>query len=171
MLLLFRFVAAMALSLFRPRIGFDGEAVTRLTVLPHDCDLNLHLNAGRYLSFMDVARGELLGRLRLLGPLLRRGWRPVMGGCVIRFRRSLLPFQRFTIRSRVAGWDEKWFYIEHVAERDGALCAVGHVRTLIRSRSGNVSPRDVLALGGVTDPAPPPLPSFVADWREIEEAR
>lgn len=160
----------MIAARFRRRIGALDEARVRFTVLPHDCDLNFHLNAGRFLSFMDVARMDLIGRLRLLHPLLRRGWRPVMGGCVIRFRRSVLPFQRFDIRSRVVGWDDKWFYIEHVVEKDGIFCAVGHVRTLVRGKEGNVPPGDVLALIG-EDTAAPPLPEFVAHWREIEDAR
>lgn len=157
-------------SHFRRRIGALDEARVRFTVLPHDCDLNFHLNSGRFLSFMDVARMDLIGRLRLLRPLLRRGWRPVMGGCVVRFRRSVLPFQKFDIRSRVVGWDEKWFYIEHIVEKDGIFCAAGHVRTLIRGKEGNVATRDVLALFGEA-PDAPQLPDFVHHWREIEDAR
>jgi acyl-CoA thioesterase FadM len=171
MLLFFRFVFVMLKALFRRRIGVLDESVVRFTVLPHDCDLNFHLNAGRYLSFMDAARGDLIGRLRLLRPLLKRGWRPVMGGCVMRFRRSVLPFQRFTVRSRVLGWDEKWFYVEHVVEKDGVFCATGHVRTLIRSKSANIPPSEVWALIGAGETPSPELPPFVARWREIEDAR
>ena len=162
----------MVLARFRRRIDPLGEARVRFTVLPHDCDLNFHLNAGRYVSFMDVARMDLIGRVRLLGPLLRRGWRPVMGGCIIRFRRSVMPFERFSIRSRLVGWDEKWFYIEHIVEnKDDAFCAAGHVRTLIRGKSGNVAPSDVFALLDIKDTTSPPLPDFVANWRELEENR
>jgi acyl-CoA thioesterase FadM len=169
--LLIRFILTMILARFRRRIELLGEARVRFTVLPHDCDLNFHLNSGRYLSFMDVARMDLIGRLRLLQPLLKRGWRPVMGGCVIRFRRSVMPFERFSIRSRVVGWDEKWFYIEHIVEnKDGAFCAAGHVRTVIRGKSGTIPTRDVIPLLG-REIASPPLPDFVAQWRELEDAR
>lgn len=161
----------MILSRFRRRIELTGEARVRFTALPHDCDLNFHLNSGRYLSFMDVARMDLIGRLRLLSPLLKRGWRPVMGGCIVRFRRSVMPFERFSIRSRVLAWDEKWFYIEHIVENArGDFCAAGHVRTLIRGKSGNVSTRDAIALLGEDIPSPP-LPDFIAQWRELEDAR
>src|SRR5688572_28766031 len=110
MLLLFRFLITSLRSVFRARIGALDESVVRFTALPHDCDLNFHLNAGRFLSFMDVARMDLLGRTRLLGKLLRRRWRPLMGGATVRYRRSVLPLQRFDVRSRVLGWDAKWFY-------------------------------------------------------------
>jgi len=158
MVLLFRFLIAGFASLFRSRIGALDESVVRFTVLPNDCDLNFHLNAGRFLSFMDVARMDLLGRTGLLRKMLRKKWRPLMGGVTVRYRRSILPFERFAIRSRVLGWDEKWFYIEHVVEREGNLCAIATVRTLVRSRAGNVATRDVLALLGAENTPSPELP-------------
>jgi acyl-CoA thioesterase FadM len=170
-LLLFRFLITIFKSALRPRIGAFDESVVQYTVLPTDCDLNIHLNAGRFLSFMDVARMDLLARMRLLFPLLRRGWRPVMGGCTVRYRRSILPFQRFDIRSRVLGWDEKWFYLEHICEVRGQLCAIGTVRTLIRSKSGNVAPPQILKLLGLDELTSPPLPEFVLRWRAAEDAR
>ena len=170
MLLLVRFLVTILRGSFRRRVGPLEESVTRFTALPHDCDLNFHLNAGRFVSFMDVARIELLARMRLLPKLLRRGWRPVMGGCVVRFRRSVMPFERFDIRSKVAGWDDKWFYIEHIVEKDGVFCAAGHMRTLIRGKHGNIPTGDVIALIDKTTTSPP-LPEFVANWRELEDAR
>lgn len=170
MLLLARFLITVIASFFRRRIGPLDESVVRFTVLPHDCDLNFHLNGGRFVSFMDVARVELIGRTGLLSKMLRRGWRPIMGGVLVRFRRSVLPFQRFTIRSRVIGWDEKWFYLEHVVEKDGELCAVGHVRALIRTTGANVPVADVLALMGEHRPSPE-LPEVVRRWDEAERAR
>ncbi|HYC59533.1 MAG TPA: thioesterase family protein [Thermoanaerobaculia bacterium] len=172
MLLLIRFIATMIKARFRSRIGPLDESVVRFTALPHDCDLNFHLNAGRFVSFMDIARLELIGRTRLIGPMLRRGWRPVMGGAVVRFRREVKPFERFDIRSRVIGWDEKWIYVEHVVEKNGTFCAIGHMRTVIRAkdRNGNVPPSEVLAVLK-QDIASPDLPEFVARWRDAEDAR
>jgi acyl-CoA thioesterase FadM len=170
MLLLFRFLLTMLKSRFRSRIGPLDESVVRFTALPHDCDLNFHLNAGRYVSFMDVARIELIGRVRFIGPMLRRKWRPVAGGAVLRFRKSVLPFERFDIRSRVIGWDEKWIYVEHIVEKDGEFCAIGHMRTVIRSKQGTVPPAEVLAAMNFNITSPP-LPEFVAKWRAAEDER
>jgi acyl-CoA thioesterase FadM len=123
MLLFFRFILITIASMFRSRIGPVDESTTSFTALPHDCDLNIHLNAGRYLCFMDVASMDLIGRTRLLRPLLKRKWRPIMGGCTVRYRREIRPFERFRVRSRVIGWDEKWIYLEHVVETRSASCA------------------------------------------------
>lgn len=173
MLLLFRFIAVMIASFFRPRIDPLGESVVPFTVLPTDCDLNVHVNAGRYLSFMDVTRVELLGRTRLFRKVMSRGWRPIAGGAVVRFRRSLLPFERFTIRSRVIGWDEKWFYFEHLIERNGELCVTGHARVLLRhlKKKENIPTRAFLELAGIAHRPAPELPEFVKQWRDAENAR
>lgn len=171
MVLFFRFIIVMVASLFRSRIGPLDESLVRFTVLPNDCDLNFHLNAGRYLGFMDVARMDLIGRTGLLRKMLRRKWRPVMGGVVVRYRRSIPPLARFEIRSRVLGWDEKWFYIEHVVEREGKFCAIGTVRTLVHSAASNITTRDVLALVAAENTPSPELPEFVRRWRDAEDAR
>ncbi|HUP59064.1 MAG TPA: thioesterase family protein [Thermoanaerobaculia bacterium] len=170
MLLFFRFCLAILKGRLRRRIGVLDESSLRFTVLPTDCDLNFHLNAGRFISLMDVARMELITHSRLLPALVKKKWRPIMGGIVVRYRRSILPLERFTIRSRVLGWDEKWFYIEHIVEKDGVFCASGIVRMLVRGATGNIAPPDVLALTGAAMPSPP-LPDFVLGWRALEDAR
>jgi acyl-CoA thioesterase FadM len=169
--LLFRFLLVMLLSRFRRRIAPLGEARLRFTVLPTDCDLNFHLNAGRYISFMDVARVELLGRMRLFRKVIKAGWRPINGGMIIRYRRSILPFERFDLRSRVIGWDEKWIYFEHILERNGELCAIANARGLFRHGKRSIPPGEMAEMLGISDPSSPPLPPHVEAWRRAEDAR
>lgn len=172
MVLLIRFFITIFAARFRTRIAPLDESRVRFTVLPNDCDLNFHLNAGRYFSFMDIARIELLARMRVLRPVIKRGWRPIVGGGVVRYRRSIQPFERFAIRSRVLGWDEKWFYIEHILERgDGSLAAIGTVRTLLRGDGRNVEPRELMELMSAGELQSPPLPEFVEQWRRAEDLR
>jgi acyl-CoA thioesterase FadM len=159
MLLLFRFLITVLKSGFRSKTGPLDSSVVRFRALPHDCDLNFHLNAGRYLSFMDVARIELLGRMRVLRSVLGRGWRPIMGGVTVTYRRSVMPFERFSVTSRVMAWDEKWFYIEHLVHKnDGTLAATGIARVLLRGKSGNVQPLELLALLGFQGLLSPEIP-------------
>jgi acyl-CoA thioesterase FadM len=159
MLLIFRFLITILSSGLRKAIRPLDPAVVYFRAWPQDCDLNFHLNAGRYVSFMDIARVELLARMRLLRPVLKRGWRPIVGGGAVTYRKSVMPFERFSVESRVAAWDEKWFYIEHlVHKRDGALAARGVMRTLLRGPDGNVAPRELLALMGLEDLQSPEVP-------------
>lgn len=159
-------------SLFRPRIGVLDQALVTMRVWPNDLDLNFHANSGRYVSFMDVGRIDLLVRMRIFRKVIRAGWRPMVGGSILLYRRSLLPLERFTVRSRVIGWDEKWSYFEHVIEKaDGQLAASAYVRGVFRSSEGNVSPEEFLALAGQPGLASPPLPDVVSRWREAEALR
>ena len=172
MVLLFRFLWTIFKARFRKRIEPLDASVVRFRVLPHDCDLNFHLNAGRFLSFMDISRIELLARMRIFSKVIRRGWRPVVGGAVIRYRRSVEPFERFSVQSRTVGWDEKWFYVEHLLSRaDHSMAAIAYTRVTLRKKDGTVPPRELIELMGFSELKAPPLPSFVEDWRRAEDAR
>ena len=140
-----RFLFTILKGGFRSRIGPLDSSVVRFTVLPHDCDLNIHLNAGRFLSFMDIARIELLGAhaRAATGAASADGGRwcggdgdplPPVGPAVRALQRT----------SRVVGWDEKWFYIEHILDaRTARWPPSAHMRTVLRTKSGNVPPREV----------------------------
>jgi acyl-CoA thioesterase FadM len=159
MLLFFRFLITLVKGGFRSRIGPLDPSVVHFRALPQDCDLNLHLNAGRYVSFMDVARSELFARRRVFRTLLRRGWRPIMGGATVTYRRSVLPFERFSVTSRLMAWDDKWLYLEQLVHKgDGTLSATGIVRMLLGGKGGEPSPREVLTLLGIGDIPSPEIP-------------
>jgi acyl-CoA thioesterase FadM len=165
--LLFRvFLVILRSLLQRPSTLLD-PSVLHMRVWPTDIDLNFHLNDGRYVSLTGVGRTDLLARTRLLRDGIRRGWYPVVGATMIRYRREIRAFQRFTLRSRILCWDEKWFYFEHFFESQGALAAVAYVRGLLRTRSGLVPSSDVLALLGHTAPSPP-LPPAIERWRQAD---
>jgi acyl-CoA thioesterase FadM len=165
MVVLFRLFFAILKSRFRRRLGILDDCVIAMRVWPNDLDLNMHMNSGRYLSMMDIGRVEILARTRLLRRVLKRGWRPMVGATFIRYRKSLLPFERFTVRSRIVCWDEKWIYFEHSMERRGEIAAHAYVRGLMRGREGNVKPRELLALAGSEGMPSPPMPQAIERWR------
>ena len=167
MVVLFRHLFAIFKSRFRRPLGVLDDCVIAMRVWPNDLDLNMHMNSGRYLSMMDIGRVEILARTRLLRPVLRRGWRPMVGATFIRYRKSLLPFERFTVRSRVVCWDEKWHYFEHILERRGEVAAHAYVRGLMRGPEGNVRPKELLELAGTPELASPEMPPDIEAWRAI----
>lgn len=172
MVVLLRFLKSLVVSLFQPKLEPLGEAVVRMRVWPNDLDLNMHVNSGRYLSFMDIGRVEVIARMRVLRKALAKGWRPINGGTMITFRRSLLLWERFTVRTRILCWDEKWFYFEHVIERgNGDLAAAASARALFRGPAGNVAPAALIELAGHGEIASPPMPDHIVRWRDAESAR
>lgn len=132
----------------------------------NDCDINLHLNNGRYLTFMDLARVHFMAQAGLLAPLWRQGWLPVLSAVEMSFIRPIQPLQRFEIVTRLLTWDEKYFYIEQRFETGGRLCAVGTVKGLFLHGRERVASAAVVGLLG-PGIAAPNLPDIVRHWNDL----
>lgn len=148
------------------RRGLFEDSRLTFRVLPNDCDLNLHMNNGRYLSFMDLGRVHLTAQAGLLAEMRRRGWMPVLAAAEITFVRSLNPFDRFELVTRVMTWDEKYIYLEQRFERDGELCAHAYVKGLFLARGGRIPNAEVTAAIGYSD-GPPPMSEALRRWAEL----
>jgi acyl-CoA thioesterase FadM len=165
--LLFRLFIIFIESFFRKRLHPLAESVLHLRVLPTDLDLNLHMNNGRYLSLMDLGRLDLLIRTDLAKALVGQRWQPLVGAANLRYKLSLLPFQRYTLHTKVIGWDEKWFYIEQRFKRNRRTIAVGLVKCLFRGNRRNIRPEECLRLIHVNID-PPDMPEHVLKWLSME---
>jgi acyl-CoA thioesterase FadM len=139
-------------------------------VWPNDLDSNLHMNNGRYLLAMDLGRWDYGLRAGVLQPAFRRRWFPVVGSATLRFRRALDPFQRFELATRLAAWDEKWWWFEQRFEVGREVHAVGRVKALFRGPKGNVPTAALLEATGYRDVAQPEMPESIRLWQQSEEA-
>jgi len=148
--------------------GETSECIYR--VWPHDIDLFGHMNNGRYLQIMDVARVDWMLRTGVIGAMRRNRWGAVLGGGVVRFRRSLKPMQRYRVRTRLVCWDERWFYHEHTfLSLSGDCIAVGITRAALRGGADWVTSDRVVGIvheGAVS----PPVPAYLAELLSAEEA-
>ncbi len=152
------------------RCGLFEASRIAFRVLPNDCDLNLHMNNGRYLSFMDLGRLHLTAQAGLLPLLRRQRWMPVLAAAEITYLRSLNPFERFELVTRVITWDEKYVYLEQIFERDGKICAHAQVKGLFLAASGRVPSAEVVRMIGYAD-APPPLTAALHQWSALEVSK
>jgi len=165
--LLVRLLWVIIESFFRRRLHPLAESVLHFRVLPNDLDLNMHINNGRFLSLMDLGRIDLLLRTDLAGALIKHRWQPLVGAINIRYKQSLLPFQKYRLHTKVIGWDEKWFYIEQRFERKNRTIAVALVKTLFRGNHRNITPQQTLKLIHVNID-PPQIPEKVLRWLSME---
>jgi acyl-CoA thioesterase FadM len=165
--LIFRLILIFIESFFRKRLHPLSESVLHLRVLPNDLDLNLHMNNGRYLSIMDLGRLDLLIRTDLFKALVDHRWQPLVGTANIRYKQSLMPFQKYRLRTKVIGWDEKWFYIEQRFDRGNRTIAVALVKAVFRGPRKNISPDDTLKLIHVNID-PPQMPDKILKWLSME---
>jgi acyl-CoA thioesterase FadM len=138
--LLFRMLRVIVAALFRSRISLLDSSELRFRVLPTDLDINIHMTNARYLSFMDLGRTDLMFRAGMLKMVRREKWMPVVGHIDIKFRRPLSPFQRFSLKSRLLYWDEKWLYLEQKLESARGVHSVAIVRGLFIDRNGVAVP-------------------------------
>lgn len=170
MVVLLRLLKCLITSSFKRRIDPLGEGVITMRVWPNDLDLNFHANSGRFVSFIDIGRVDLVVRLGVMRKVLALKWRPLVGGSMLLYRRSLLPFERFKVRSRIVCWDEKWLYFEHIIEKGGGEVAfTAIVRGLIRGPAGNVPPQAMIDLAGHDKLRSPAMPPHITRWLEAEK--
>ncbi len=161
-----RFLGLLLRIPFIVRRGVLEPSRARFRVWPSDCDLNFHMNNGRYLTLMDLGRAHLLAQMGFLGTIARRRWAPVLAAAEISYIRALNPLQRFTLVTRLLTWDEKYFYLEQRFESDSALCAVALVKGLFIAPQGRLAPSEMLTTLGIEMP-PPTMPAVVQHWNEL----
>ncbi|MFM6982325.1 MAG: acyl-CoA thioesterase [Microbacteriaceae bacterium] len=159
-------------STFLPRatkkeVSMFDDSVTVMRVWPTDLDFYLHVNNGSYLQMMDVARTNWTAELGGMTKLRAKGWYPVVAANTVRYRKSLLPWQKFEIHTRLLGWDGRMNYIEQDVVRGGVLYAQAFIAGRFLGRGGErIAPADVVKLltGEVVES--PALPEKVLVWAQ-----
>jgi acyl-CoA thioesterase FadM len=100
---------------------------------------------------------------------MRRKWYPVLAATQLRFRRPLNLFQRFEIRTRIVGWDDKWVFIEQKILRKGKLVTHAFLKGAFVGPQGTVPITELVKLIG-RGAASPPLPAEWRAWLDAEGA-
>lgn len=151
--LYFRFILLLVKSLFNKKSTDMFQACsTKFRVWLFDLDLNFHMNNGRYLTIMDLGRFDLLIKARVFGKLLKNGYYPVVASESIRFKKSLAPFQKFDLISKVESWDERDFFISQTFISNNEVYAVGYIKGRFKKRGqkGSVPTKELFELVGRT---------------------
>lgn len=167
--LLLRMLVVVTTALMsRNSLDLLGESVLTFRVLPTDLDLNGHMNNGRYLTLMDLGRIDLTIRCGLMQQAMQRNWRPVVGGTIINYKRSLMPFEIYQLKTRLVYWDEKWVFLEQRFERNGVVVAVGIIKGVFRHpQTGNVPASQIAQSMGIHEPSPE-VPPGIHLWLQAE---
>lgn len=164
----FRLLKVLVCAFFGPRLTLTDVSMLRFRVWPNDLDINVHMNNARYLALMDLGRLDLIARGGMWRAVLKQRWQAVIGGALVRYRRPLKPFQRFTLTSRLLCWDERWLYIEHRIESAHGPACLTLVRGAFLRGGAIVPPAEVACAAGYDGPTPP-VPDWVAQWRATDD--
>ncbi|GAA1319407.1 thioesterase family protein [Leucobacter albus] len=159
-----------------PRLDFSAVSRSHFRVWPTDLDILRHMNNGKYLSLMDIGRFDLMQRNGVLELLARESWYPVVVGQTISYRKSLNPWMKFTIESRVLGFDAQAVYMEQRFVRPAPagsgiagspeVYARAIVRARILRRAGGVVPVEEIIAKSGADPQALQVPAEYLEWGE-----
>jgi acyl-CoA thioesterase FadM len=154
----------------KPPLGLFDTHVLPMRCLPNDLDGFLEMNNGRILTLYDLGRFGLSIRIGLWDVLKRERWGLVVAGSSVRYRARITGLQRFEMRTRLVGWDDRFFYIEQGMWRGETCCNHALLRTGV-TRKGRLAPvADVASAMGHAEPSPP-LPDWVRGWAEADGQR
>jgi len=172
--LLFRLLRVVLSYRFRGPAAFADETVLTFRVWPTDLDYLWHMNNGKYFALMDLGRFDMLLRTGFVRVMRANKWYGVVASETMRFRRSLTPFQRFELRTRTIGWDEKSFYLQHTFVRNGEVIGVAIVRARFLSGQTHaalnaVEVAEAVSPGAVSSPLPEYIRSLQAAEKEYSK--
>jgi acyl-CoA thioesterase FadM len=153
-----------------PPLGLFDAHVSHHRCWPWDLDPWRELNNGRTLTLFDLGRVPAFRRLRFMRAVSENGWRLAVAGVSVRYRRRVRAFDRITMRTRLIGWDDRFWYVEQSMWRDGDCTTHMLLRGAASGPDGIVSPARVIATVGHVAESPP-LPDWVAAWIAAEAAR
>lgn len=166
--LYFRLALAWLRSLRTERLTPMMSTNTHFRVLPSDLDVFGHMNNGRFLQIMDVARFEWMLRTNVWSALRREGWLPSLGGNLVHYRRALKPFARYRVQTQLLGYEGPWVLLEHrFRDANGRIAAVSCTRASLRRGRRMVPGQEVFE---TVDPRALDLrpPAYVIPWLEAD---
>lgn len=162
--LVFRMLYTLVISLWQGDAPITASFKLRMRTWPNDLDTNFHMNNGRYLTLMDLGRTQMMIRSGLFWKIIKEKWMPVVGEAHIKFKKSLAPFESFTLETKVHSWDEKWVYMEQsFYNSKGQLAASGYVKALIKGPKGKIPTAELLNHLQHSGVSPQDPPSFFAE--------
>ncbi|MBY8965368.1 acyl-CoA thioesterase [Algiphilus sp. NNCM1] len=158
-----RFVASALRSVARPGHPLDAPLVQHSMVWPTDLNVGMHMDNVRYLQLMNRARNELLMRSGIMRAARARRLGVPVAQCVMRYKRSLMPFERFCLRTQIIGWNERRFFMAQDFVRDGQVVASGQLQYAFVGPEGRVAPATIFSALLGREAVSPPLPAELLD--------
>lgn len=139
-----------------------------MIALPSDIDLNIHINNGVYFSMMDLGRFDLIFRTNLLRVLKKERIYPLVASQMIRYNKSIPLFAKFSVLTKVVGWDDKFFFLQQKFQMKNETVALAIVKTRFKqSKKGGISPSDFVRLCGENLKSPK-IPDWILQWESNE---
>jgi YbgC/YbaW family acyl-CoA thioester hydrolase len=169
----FRLIWLFVIGRSRSAVGLLDGCVTPFRVWPSDLDVLRHMNNGKYLSIMDLARIDFLQRTGIAAKFKRAGLFPIVTKSCMRYRRSLTLWQSFTIETAFVAANETEFFISQRFMRQQKCVAYGMIQgRMMHGKRGSIPTAETLSIAGSPDIALPlgmgAQVSFESVWAQLE---
>jgi len=130
----------------------------------------VRVSNGRYPSYLDLGRFDLLIRHGYLFRAVGKGYYAVVSGQALKYKKSLRLFQIFEVHSQFRHCGEKWGYMEHRIYQNGNLCVIGIVKGLFKGPAGKLSWKEVFEMGGLDTSRMPSDEAVALDYDRLENS-
>lgn len=169
MSMMWRFILVFLTTKYNPSASLFKMARQSFIALPTDIDFYMHINNGRYLSFLDIARIKIMVETKIMAILKKNKIYGVVACEMIRFKKSISLFQRFEITTQLIYWDDKYFYIKQSFYIKNELSAFAIVKIrFIHKERGVISPEEVFRVANITEQAGQ-MPNYVKHLNAAEK--
>jgi acyl-CoA thioesterase FadM len=163
-----RFLITLIVEPFKKRIRYPEEHIISYRVWFTEADLSA-MNASQVLMITEMARLSMVIRCGVFRKLIQYKWMPVMAASNIKFIKPIKRFQKFTVRSLMIGYDEKFWYMKHqLYNSKNELAAVILVKACYVCKAKVVPAVELLNL--LNEPITSlPIPKYIQTYIEFEK--
>ncbi|MBT8142303.1 MAG: thioesterase family protein [Gammaproteobacteria bacterium] len=155
----------------KDNISASAECCVSFRVKPWDCDPNWHMTNSRYFTYMDYARFWRYFHMGVFKDVfIKKKWMPMAVSQEITYIKDISPLEKFEVRSKLAGWDEKYVYMAQDFYGKKGLCAKAMIRGVFVHNKKPVSIEKVMQAFG----SPPQVEAYrerITAWKRVLELK
>ena len=138
--------------------------------MPWDIDMFLEMNNGRVLTLCDIGRFVMAIRIGLIKVLRENKWGLVVAGSTVQYRKRIRMFDKVTLRTKIAAYDNRWIYITQSMWVGGKPASSVLLRTGVTLKGKVIASDKVRVALGLQAWQPKPSP-WVQAWIDSELLR
>jgi acyl-CoA thioesterase FadM len=154
----YKIASILAIHSNRPLSHIGEEISLSFRVRLFDCDGFRIMSGFQYPTYMYLSSWALCTRARFPKTILTKRWAPVAASQKTIFWRPLKLWSLFTLKVSFAGWDDNWFYHQHVFQQKESVHALGTTRFAVWENRHIVPVVRVLdVIGFDFEEKPPPV--------------
>jgi len=148
-----RLLQIFLLSLFRKKILLTDTATLSFRVWPTEADMK-YMNNSSFWTIAEMGIMDIYFRSELVKVCRKKKWIPLMTSQKMVYRKPLKRFTKFQLRTKTIYWDDKFLYFNITFSKDSLLIANCLIGTVVKSKEGIVSPKEVTSSLGIMSSLP-----------------